>query len=106
MTTQDAPQEPADGGSTELRVSMLTLSVAGPVDEMPKFLQEKMKATPAVVTLEEVKRLDEATRGEVLATIERAIANYREEADRYRARTNPAQRAADQLEAFLEAARK
>jgi hypothetical protein len=106
MTKKDAPAEAAADDSTEPRVTMLALSVAVPVDEMPKFLQERMQATPAVITLEEVKKLDGPTRAEVLATVERAITHYRKEADRYRARTNPAQRTADQLEAFLEGARK
>ena len=106
MTNKDAAAGSAADDSSESRVNMLALSVAVPVDEMPKFLQERMQATPAVVTLAEVQQLDQPTRADVLATVERAVAHYREEADRYRARTNPAQRTADQLEAFLEAARK
>jgi hypothetical protein len=100
--TQKIPEEDSDRS----RVSMLALAIAVPAEEMPKFLQERMQQKPAAITLEEVRNLDESTRTQVLATLERAIAHYREDADRYRARTNPAQRAADQLEAFLEAARK
>jgi hypothetical protein len=106
MTDKDAAAGSAADDPNESRVNMLALSVAVPVDEMPKFLQERMQATPAVVTLAEVQQLDEPTRADVLATVERAVAHYREAADHYRARTNPAQRTADQLEAFLEAARK
>jgi hypothetical protein len=104
--SQNGVSATAAEDSTEQRLNLLELAAAVPTDQMPKFLQERMQQSPPTVSLDEVRKLDESTRSHVLAIVERAVTNYQEDARRHRARTNPAQRTADQLQAFLDAARK
>jgi hypothetical protein len=87
-------------------VPMLVLGMAVPTEEMPPFLQQRIDETPSVIRLEETRALDPETKKKVLAVVERAIAHFRKDSEGHRAYGNPARSTADQLQAFLEAARK
>jgi hypothetical protein len=89
----------ADSGP---RLNMLAIGTAVPANELPKYLQEQLNGAP---TVSEVRALDADERDRVLAAVDRAVQHYRKAADSYRARGNPAQQAANDLESFLEAAR-
>ena len=85
-------------------LNTMSLTAAVPVEEMPPFLQERIKRTPPIITVEEVRALEPDERAKVLAIVERAASHHRAAAQKYRNRGNPAEFMADDLEAFLGAA--
>jgi hypothetical protein len=94
-----------NNSESEPTASVLALSVAVPMEEMPSFLQERMDASPGFIRLEEVRALDPESQKQVLAVVERAISHYREASTGFRSFGNPAQESADHLQVFLDAAR-
>lgn len=102
MTQKESQASSKDG----LTIDMLFLLEAVPINEMPQLLQERVKQKPPTISVTDVKSLDQDKRASVLAVVERAVAHYRKEARQHRTPDNPPARTADELEAFLEAARK
>jgi hypothetical protein len=99
--TQSTPQD-SNAGPT---INTMSLTAAVPVGQMPPFLQERIKRTPPIITVEDVRALEPDERGKTLAVVERAASHHRAAAQKYRNRGNPAELTADDLEAFLGAAR-
>jgi hypothetical protein len=86
-------------------INTMSLTRAVPADDMPPFLQERIKRTPPTVTVEDVRALNPQEREKVLAVVERALEHHLAEAQRHRNRGNPAERTANDLAMFLNAAR-
>ena len=100
----DAQSSSRSDESDSPTLSMFDISAALSADEMPQFLQDQLKETPPIVTIAEFQSIDAQAQKEVITAIEKAIAHYRQQASRRRAGHTPAQSAAADLEAFLEAA--
>ena len=81
------------------------LTAAVPVDEMPPFLQERIKRTPPTITVEDVRALEPDEREQVLVVVERALKHHLAAARKYRNLGNPAELTAHDLSFFLHAAR-
>jgi hypothetical protein len=98
-------KEPQTSSKDEVTIDMLFLLEAVPINEMPQLLQDRVKQKPPAISVRDVKALDPDERASVLAVVERAVAHYRKEARQHRTPNNPPARTADDLEAFLKAAR-
>jgi len=100
-----AQKPDVQGSESEPVISTMSLTEAVPVEEMPAFIQERIKRTPPTITVADVRALAPDERKQVLAVVERALQHHRAEARTYRNRGNPAELIADGLESFLNAAR-
>ena len=95
--SKDAKAEPV--------INTTSLTAAVPAEEMPPFLQERIKRTPPTISVEDVRTLKPDEREQVLAVVERALRYHLAAAQKYRNRGNPAELIADGLKSFLYAAR-
>ncbi|MGL4511788.1 MAG: hypothetical protein ACRCT8_01745 [Lacipirellulaceae bacterium] len=84
-------------------LNVLALSAAVPVERLPSLLQRRLALADPTVAPGEVAVLDAAARRQVLTAVRQGLQHYEKEALKSRARTNPAQRNAEQLERFLAA---
>ena len=66
VQSQDAKAEPI--------INTVSLTSAVPVEDMPPFLQERIKRTPPTITVNDVRALEPGERERVLAVVERASA--------------------------------
>jgi hypothetical protein len=101
-----SPKVDVHGSEAEPVIEMMSLTAAVPVEQMPLFLQERIKRTPPSITVEDVRALARDERAKTLAVVERAARHHRTAAEKYRNRGNAADLMADNLEAFLGAARR
>mgnify|MGYP006969397973 CR=1 FL=1 len=100
-----AADPPSEAAADEPSLSVPVLAWAVATEEMPQVMQDRLDASPAVFTLAEVRALDASEKAEILAVVEKAIVHFENQAEAYRAQGNTAQHTADELSAFLEAAR-
>lgn len=89
--------------SNEPGLNVLTLSLAVPVEQLPPVLQQRLSQANPTMAPVEVAALESETREQVLSAARKGLQHYQQEALKSRARTNPAQRNADELELFLAA---
>jgi hypothetical protein len=105
MSNDTSQNTQSQSSEVEPQITTMSLTRAVPADEMPQFLQERIKRTPPVVTVADVRALSPDEREQVLKVVERARDYHLEDAQKYRNRGNPAERAAKDLAMFLNAAR-
>ena len=73
-----AADPPSESAAAEPLLSVPVLAWAVATDEMPKVMQDRLEASPAVFTLTDIRALDASEKAEVLAVVEKSHRTFRE----------------------------